>query len=271
MKISEFKNIADSLKPAGRQPVIFLGHGNPMNAITENPYRESWRELGDKLWKPAAVLCISAHWYTRGTFVAMNQRPRTIHDFGGFPRELHEQEYPAPGAPDMAREVIGNVDLTQVKGVIDWGLDHGAWCVLQPMFPDADVPVFQMSIDHEKPAVFHYELGKQLAFLRDKGVLIIGSGNIVHNLFMARPDKASPYSWAVEFDRVAREKLLDKNDAALVSYEKYGVAAQLSAPTNEHYLPLLYALGASAGRQNVEIFNDAFDLASISMTSVIFS
>ncbi len=278
MKLNEFRNITESLSPAQKQPVIFLGHGNPMNVVTDNPYRKSWEELGRRLSKPvskpSAVLCISAHWYTKGSFVTINEHPQTIHDFGGFPAELYAQEYPAPGSPEIAAEVIENVSVAEIEGAADWGLDHGAWCVLKPMFPEADVPVFQLSIDHTKPPVFHYELAKELAFLRKKGVLIVGSGNIVHNLRAARWDNPAPYDWAVEFDSIAREKLLQKDDISLVEYGQFGEAARLSVPTDEHYLPLLYALGASAGssrrgRGEVEIFNETFDLASISMMSVI--
>jgi len=269
MKIAEFKNITDTLTGAEKQPVLFIGHGNPMNVITENPYRESWEKLGAQLSRPNAILCISAHWYTNGTFVTTNEFPPTIHDFSGFAPELYAQQYPAPGAVETAAQVSESLASVPVISATDWGLDHGAWCVLKPMFPAADIPVFQLSIDHTKPPEFHYELGAQLAFLREKGVLIIGSGNIVHNLRMARWDNPEPYGWAVEFDHIAREKLLQKDDAALVEYEKFGEAARLSIPTNEHYLPLLYALGASGKRGEAEIFNDTFDLASISMMSVI--
>jgi 4,5-DOPA dioxygenase extradiol len=269
MKLNEFRNVIDSLSPSPKQPAIFIGHGNPMNVITENPYRKSWAALGNQLTKPNAILCISAHWYTNGVFVTVNERPRTIHDFGGFPPELYAQEYPAPGAAEFAGNVIENIDFTNIEGAEDWGLDHGTWCILKPMFPEADVPVFQLSIDYTKPSEFHYALGRELAFLRNKGVLIIGSGNIVHNLRMARWDGDGVYDWAQEFDIVAREKLTDRDDRALVEYEKFGEAARLSVPTNEHYLPLLYVLGASEGRKDVEIFNDTFDLAAISMMSVI--
>jgi 4,5-DOPA dioxygenase extradiol len=269
MKIGEFKNITGSFSKAEKQPVLFIGHGNPMNVITENPYRKSWEELGSQLPKPNAILCVSAHWYTNGTFVTMNEFPPTIHDFSGFAPELYAQQYPAPGAVELAAQVMENVAGASIRGASDWGLDHGAWCVLKPMFPAADIPVFQLSIDYTRPPEFHYELGAQLAFLREKGVLIIGSGNIVHNLRMARWDDPRPYDWAVEFDHIAREKLVQRDDISLVEYEKFGGAARFAIPTNEHYLPLLYVLGASEKGSKAEIFNDSFDLASISMMSVI--
>ena len=271
MKLNEFKNIADSLSPAPEQPVVFIGHGNPMNVITDNPYRKIWASLGERLVKPNAVLCISAHWYTAGSFVTMNEFPRTIHDFGGFPPELYQEQYPAAGAPELAAEVVEKVKTANIAGSTDWGLDHGTWCVLKPMFPDGDIPVFQLSIDHTKPPQFHYDLGKELTFLRSRGVLILGSGNIVHNLRMASWDDSTPYDWAVEFNETAKQKLTERDDTALVEYAQFGEPARLSIPTEEHYLPLLYALGASEGKAETEIFNDAFDLASISMMSVILN
>lgn len=271
MKLHEFRNITDSFPKAEKPPVLFIGHGNPMNVITENPYRKSWEELGKRLQKPKAVLCVSAHWYTNGTFVTTNEFPRTIYDFAGFPPELYEQQYPAPGAAELAAETIERVTQAGVKGADDWGLDHGAWCVLKPMFPAADIPVFQLSIDHTGPPQFHFDLAKELAFLRNRGVLIIGSGNIVHNLRLVRWEGGAPYDWAFEFAEIAKEKLMQKDFGALVDYRQFGRAAELSVPTNEHYLPLLYALGASGEPSRVEIFNDAFDLGSVSMMSVVLT
>lgn len=271
MKLHEFKNITDSFSKTVEPPVLFIGHGNPMNVITENPYRKSWEELGQQLSKPNAILCISAHWYTNGTFITTNEFPPTIHDFAGFPPELYAEQYPAPGAPELAAETIENVTQTKVEGAQDWGLDHGAWCVLKPMFPAADIPVFQLSIDYTKPPQFHFDLAKELAFLRSKGVLIIGSGNIVHNLRLVRWEGGAPYDWALEFNETAKDRLMKKDFAALVDYRQFGRAAELSIPTNEHYLPLLYALGASGKPGDVEIFNDAFDLGSVSMMSVVLA
>ncbi|HEV7645973.1 MAG TPA: 4,5-DOPA dioxygenase extradiol, partial [Pyrinomonadaceae bacterium] len=215
---------------------------------------------------PTAILCISAHWYTSGTFVTTNETQRTIHDFGGFPDELYAQRYDTPGAPELAEELI---EKTGVTGATDWGLDHGAWSVLKPMFPDGDIPVFQLSIDFKKKPEFHYEMGRELGYLRSKGVLIVGSGNVVHNLRLARWDGGDAFEWAEEFGEYARRNLNERNDTPLIDYHHAGQSADLSVPTNEHYLPLLYALGASAGRSEIEIFNDDFDMGSIAMMSAI--
>jgi 4,5-DOPA dioxygenase extradiol len=254
--------------PAARLPVLFVGHGNPMLAITSNPYAEAWDVLGASLPRPRAVLCVSAHWYVRGTGVTAMTAPRTIHDFGGFPAELFAVEYPAPGDPALAVEVHDL--LAPLPVILDdgWGLDHGAWSVLRHLFPGADVPVVQLSLDATKPPEFHYELGQRLAPLRDRGVLIVGSGNVVHNLRLFTWDPASPaFDWAARFDAECR-RLLDAGDhAPLVDYSALGADAKMAVPTPDHYLPLLYVAGAGAG-DPVTYPVVGFDGGSMSMRSV---
>jgi 4,5-DOPA dioxygenase extradiol len=268
MKLHEFGNLTDTYAATEKMPLLFVGHGNPMLAITDNIFKQGWQELGRRLPHPKAILCISAHWLTRGTFVTMAEQPRTIHDFGGFPQELYDQQYPAPGAVDYARMTIEQVKKVAVHEDFEWGLDHGAWCVLKPMFPEGDIPIYQLSIDATKPPRYHYELAKELAFLRSKGVLIVASGNIVHNLRMMRM-QGEAYDWAVEFDTIVKQRLEAHDDDALVDYEQFGRAARLAIPTNDHYLPLLYALGLRDERDELAFFNDTFDLGSLSMRSVI--
>jgi len=270
MKLKDFGQLANTLEPSDTMPLLFIGHGNPMNAITDNEWRRSWVELGQKLSPPKAILVISAHWLTRGTHVTMNERPETIHDFGGFPQELFQQEYPAPGAVDYAKMVIEGVESVPVHESYEWGLDHGTWSVLKPMFPEAKIPVFQLSIDYYKPIQYHYDLARELAFLRSKGVLIIGSGNVVHNLRAIAPNHPT-LDWAAEFDAFVKEKIENKDHQALVDYQQAGKLAQLAHPTNDHYLPLLYVLGLRNEKDNLEFFNETFDMGSISMRSMIFN
>ncbi len=251
-------------------PVLFVGHGNPMNAITENEFTEGWRRMAQHL-EPRAILCISAHWETRGTRVTMTPKPRTIHDFGGFPRELYEVSYPAPGAPELASSVIQTVKIRSVQEDHDWGLDHGTWSVLVKMFPGANLPVFQLSLDYGMDLNAHYELAKELSFLRRKGVLIIGSGNIVHNLRMARWDSNEPYDWAVSFDEQVKSFIRERNHQALINGERINREAGLSVPTREHYLPLLYALAQQEENEKVTFFNEQLDMGSISMRSLLIS
>jgi 4,5-DOPA dioxygenase extradiol len=252
-------------------PAIFFGHGNPLNAFLRNQYTEAWSNIGNSLPQPKAVLCVSAHWYLPGTAVTAMVQPRTIHDFGGFPRELYEVQYPAPGSPELARRVQNL--LAPVPVELDeksWGLDHGTWSVLCHVFPNARIPVVQLSIDETQPPEFHYELGKSLAPLRDEGVLIVGSGNLVHNLHTyawGRHD-VEPFDWALRFEKLARELLLKDDHAPLVAYESLGRDALLSAPTPDHYLPLLYVMGASRPGDVVIFPIDGFDGGSISMLSV---
>src|SRR5262245_42466385 len=225
-------------------PAIFFGHGNPMNALMNNAYTDAWRRIGEEMPRPRAILAISAHWFVPGTGVTVSTAPRTIHDFGGFPRELYQVEYPAPGEPELARRVQSLLAPTSVHLDTQWGLDHGSWAVLCHVFPQADFPVVQLSIDETQPPAFHYELAKRLAPLRDEGVLIIGSGNLVHNLhtYAWGRHPVEPFDWAVRFEAQARELLLARNHAPLIAYESLGRDAMLSIPTPEHYLPLLYTI-----------------------------
>ena len=254
-----------------RLPAIFIGHGSPMNAIEDNTYSRSWRELGESLPAPIAILCVSAHWTTRGlTKVNVKEWPQTIHDFGGFPAELYAQKYPAPGAPLVARAVINVVRSTRVEPDVEWGLDHGAWSVLMQMFPADDIPVFELSLDLMKTPLAHFQLAKELKCLREKGVLIIGSGNIVHNLGMLTQN-AQPYDWAVTFDEYVADALERRDFMAIVESGSLGPVAQLAHPTPEHFLPILYALGAAGESEIPRSFNAFFELASISMRSFVLS
>ena len=253
-----------------RMPVVFFGHGNPMNALAKNSYTEAWATIGRSIPRPKAVLCVSAHWYVPGTAVTALPRPRTIHDFGGFPRELYEVQYPAPGDPGLAQRVRKLLEPLPVALDQDWGLDHGTWSVLCHVFPQADVPIVQLSIDETQPPQFHYETGRRLAPLRDEGILIIGSGNIVHNLhtYAWGGHKVDPFDWAVRFEKQARELLLHGNDSPLVDYESLGRDALLSAPTPDHYLPLLYVMGCRQDGDEVSFPVEGFDGGSVSMLSV---
>jgi len=253
-------------------PVLFLGHGSPMNAVENNAFSSGWRALGKRLSRPSAILCVSAHWQTAGTAVHISRTPRTIHDFYGFPKELYSVTYPCPGAPEMAERVRGLVRRAQVRRDMEWGLDHGAWSVIRRLFPGADVPVFQLSMDEEQPAAFHYELGRELAPLRDEGVLMVASGNIVHNLgLMAQAANAAPYDWALEFDASVKKLLECGDDSPLIAYESMGGAAELSVPTPEHYWPLLYAMGMRRGGDSVSFPVEGMAHASLSMRCVMFS
>jgi 4,5-DOPA dioxygenase extradiol len=265
------------LKKSDRMPVLFLGHGSPMNAIEDNEYRRAWQALGaqfgQQLSKPELILCISAHWLSRGWWLTAMGQPRTIHDFGGFPQELFDQQYPAPGAPDAAQEISRSIVEPPLNlDMQDWGLDHGTWSVLKPMFPQADIPVIQLSMDYARPPSEHFALGRQLAPLRERGVLIVGSGNIVHNLRAARFDAASDqaYDWAVEFDTKIAGQIARGELAALADFQKLGSVAQLAHPTYDHYLPLLYAAGAAAPDEPMRFFNTGYQGASISMRSAVW-
>jgi 4,5-DOPA dioxygenase extradiol len=251
-------------------PALFLGHGNPMNAIQENAWTRGWAALGAALPRPKAVLCVSAHWYLPATAVCISPQPRTIHDFGGFPPELYRVQYPAPGLPDLAARVARLLGPTPVTLDRSWGLDHGTWSVLMHVYPQADIPVVQLSIDETKAASWHYETAKKLAPLRDEGVLIMGSGNLVHNLhtYSWGNTAAEPYDWAVRFETLARDALRTKGFAPLVSYQSLGRDAMLSAPTPDHYLPLLYVLAQHRPDDAVSFPVEGFDGGSISMLAV---
>lgn len=256
-----------------RMPALFIGHGNPMNAIQENPWTRRWREIGRSLPRPRAILTVSAHWYPPATLVTSNETPPTIHDFGGFPRELYEVQYPAPGSPQIASEVVEALHPIAAGLDARWGLDHGTWSVLAHLFPEADVPVVQMSVDESKDPRFHYEAGMRLAPLRDKGVLILGSGNIVHNLHAYAWGRTAPepFDWATRFEMKTREAMIAGNDEALVEYEALGKDALLSVPTPEHYLPLLYILGSRHAGDKVSFPVEGVDGGSVSMLSVMLA
>lgn len=251
-------------------PAIFFGHGNPLHALSQNAYTEAWANIGKSMPRPCAVLAISAHWYVPGTAVTAMPSPRTIHDFGGFPRTLFEVQYPAPGAPALARRVQELLAPLQVASDLNWGLDHGTWSVLCHVFPQADVPIVQLSIDETQTPAFHYEIGKRLAPLRDEGVLIMGSGNVVHNLhtYAWGRHEVAPYDWAVRFEERVRKCLLASDHAALIDYEALGRDATLSAPTPDHYLPLLYIMGARRSTDQIDFPVEGFDGGSISMLAV---
>lgn len=255
-------------------PVLFIGHGSPMNGIEDNEFSRTWAKFGEEIPKPKAVLVISAHWLTSGTFVTAMEKPKTIHDFGGFPKELFDVQYPAPGNPELALETSKLITTTNVGLDHDWGLDHGTWTVVRHMYPDANIPVLQMSIDYNKPASYHYELSKQLEKLRKKGVLIIGSGNMVHNLRMVAWDKLNEpeygYDWANEINQTFKEKILSHSHNDLMNYEKLGSAAKLAIPTPDHYFPLIYTLGLQGKDDEVNFFNDKAVGGSLTMTSVKF-
>ncbi len=251
-----------------RMPVAFIGHGSPMNALEENRHTLAWRQFGAAIPRPSAVLAVSAHWYTRGLAVTAMEHPRTIHDFGGFPDELFAMQYPAPGSPALARRVQELLAPDPVAKDFSWGLDHGSWSVLVHVFPQHDVPVVQLSIDATRPPAFHYAAGERLAPLRDEGVLILGLGNVVHNLRTARwGPAAAPYDWAARFEALVRDALLRKEAAPLIEWDRAGEAAKLSVPTPEHYLPLLYAAGAQRPDDGVSILTEGIDLGSVSMLS----
>ena len=275
-------NVWSDLPATERMPVLFVGHGSPMNAIEDNRWRQSWQSLGlDLLARPQPprlILCISAHWLTPGWQLTAMDRPRTIHDFGGFPQALFDQQYPAPGSPEAAR-LIGQMVRQPGSGQplvldeTDWGLDHGAWSILKPMFPAADIPVIQLSMDYSRPASEHFALGQQLAPLRERGVLIVGSGNTVHNLRTMRRDAADnqAYDWAIEFDRITAEHIAQQRLPSLCDFQQLGAVAQMAHPSWEHYLPLLYAAGAVHPDDQPSFFNEGFQGASISMRSVVWN
>ena len=249
-------------------PVVFVGHGSPMNAIEANRFPRAWRELARRLPRPDAIVCVSAHWETDGVFASAAHDPETIHDFYGFPEALNRFRYPAHGDAPLAQRIARTVKHARVALDPERGLDHGAWSVLCAMYPEADVPVVELSLDATKPAAFHYRLAKDLAALRGERVLILGSGNIVHNLRRFDFERPEPFDWAVRFNEQVKERIASFEHTELVLYEKLGREAQLSIPTPEHYLPLLYVLAQQSQRDTIEFFNDEV-VSSISMTSVI--
>jgi 4,5-DOPA dioxygenase extradiol len=253
-----------------RMPAIFFGHGNPMNAIASNAWTEAWSAIGRSLPRPRAILCVSAHWYLSGSAVTAIRQPRTIHDFGGFPRPLFEVQYPAPGSPELAQRVAELLAPVPVAQDLSWGLDHGTWSVLVHVFPEADIPVVQLSINESKPANWHYAIARDLAPLRDEGILIMGSGNLVHNLhtYAWGSHEVEPLDWALRFEELARTAMADGEFSTLVGYESLGRDAMLSAPTPDHYLPLLYVLAQRQADEPVTFPVEGFDGGSISMLAV---
>jgi 4,5-DOPA dioxygenase extradiol len=251
-------------------PALFIGHGNPMNALQKNAWTTAWGALGDSLPRPRSILAISAHWYVRGTRVTAEEWPKTIHDFGGFPPELYRVDYPAPGSPALAGRLQELLAPTEVVAATDWGLDHGTWSVLVHLFPRGDVPVVQLSIDRTQPPAFHQALGARLRTLRDEGVLVLGSGNLVHNLeaYAWGAHSAAPYDWAVRFEQQVRELVVKRQHDRLLEYAKLGPDALLSVPTPEHYLPLLYVLGSQREGEPVSFPVSGVDGGSISMLAI---
>lgn len=270
MTIEQLQTLFDDLPETDIMPALFIGHGSPMNGIDDAAYAKKWSNIGKELPRPRAILSISAHWYIPETSVHISTTPRTIHDFYGFPPELYDMQYPAPGSPDVAqvvREIVGSDEVTEDTA---WGLDHGTWIVLRHMFPLHDVPVFQLSINSSKEASYHYHLGETLRALRKRGVLIMGSGNIVHNLSRLNfSGDGSVFPWAERFDAYARDAIIAGDHASLINYHTLGEDAQISIPTPDHYLPLLYVLGTQEKDDVVTFPTEGMDLGSVSMRSVM--
>lgn len=272
MGLGDWKKIADDEKPTAKAPVLFIGHGSPMNALMDTAFTQRLAKLGQTLEKPKAILVVSAHWLTRGTWVATSPNPETIYDFGGFPKELSQVVYAAPGAPEIAKETATLLkDKAAVQHDNEMGLDHGAWTVLKHIYPKADIPVFQLSIDFYQTPQYHYDLAKYLSSLREKGVMIIGSGNIVHNL--RQIDWKNPsggFDWAAEFDETVKKYVNEKNHQGLIDYSKLGTAAAQSIPTNDHYLPLLYTLALQGEKEQAQHIYEGLEYGSISMRCIQF-
>lgn len=272
--LGAFKKFTDELNEQDeKMPVLFIGHGSPMNGIENNEFSQQWQKMGKEL-QPKAVLVVSAHWLTNGTHITAMDHPKTIHDFGGFPQELFEVQYPAPGDVQLAKETKDLIKSTNVGLNHDWGLDHGAWTVIRRMYPDAKIPVLQLSVDYSKPASYHYNLAKELSALRKKGVLIIGSGNMVHNLRMVAWDKFNEpnygYDWAIEMHELFKKKITDSDHQSLINYETLSKSAKLAIPTPDHYYPLMYTLGLQEKNEEPFFFNDKLVAGSLNMTSVKF-
>lgn len=275
MKLTELDKLSSTLSGTEPMPLLFLGHGSPMNTLEDNEFTRSFREIGSKIERPKAILCVSAHWETPGTFVTAMEHPPTIHDFGGFPEALYKVQYPAPGSPELANETKGLV-TSKLVGLTDkWGLDHGAWSVIRHLYPDADIPVVQLSLDYRMSPKSHFELAQELAALRKKGVLIIGSGNLVHNLSRLAWDRLNEigygYDWAEEARTKMNDWILEGNYEPLLDYEKQGTALKLSIPSPDHFLPLLYVLALKDSRDEISLFNDKLLAGSLSMTSVFIN
>ena len=272
MKLNALNKLTTPLRSTPKMPVLFLGHGSPMNAIEENEFVEGFRNIGKSIPKPDAILCVSAHWETRGTFVTAMELPKTIHDFGGFPKALFDVQYPAPGFPELADKTKSLITTTNVESDFGWGLDHGAWSVIKHLYPNADVPVIQMSLDYYQTPQYHYELMKELTSFRKKGVLIIGSGNMVHNLRLVAWDNFDSdnfaFDWALEASEKMKKYILNGDHKKLINYRCHGLAFELAIPTPEHYLPLLYVMALKEENEDVHLFNDKAVAGSLTMTSV---
>ena len=271
--LSAFKNFTSGLAEQEQlMPVLFVGHGSPMNGIEDTAFSRRWTQMAKEIPTPNAVLVVSAHWFTKGTKITAMDFPKTIHDFGGFPKELFEVQYPAPGNAALAKETKGLIHSANVKLDHDWGLDHGTWTIIRHMYPTANIPVLQLSIDYTKPAQYHYDLAKELYALRKKGVLIIGSGNMVHNLRMVAWDKLNDkeyaYDWATKMNNKFKELIQKGDHKPLINYSSLGKDALLAIPTPEHYLPLMYSLGLKGNKDNISFFNDKAVGGSLTMTSV---
>lgn len=271
MKLNELNKMIEPFNSTEKMPVLFLGHGNPMNAIQDNEFVQGFRHIGTEITKPNAILCVSAHWETRGTFVTAMENPPTIHDFGGFPKELFDVQYPAPGSPELAEETKALIKKTEVGLDDKWGLDHGAWSVIKHLYPNADIPIIQMSLDYYQTPKYHYELAQELKSLREKGVLIVGSGNMVHNLKMVawkHLNETYGFDWALEANEKMKQFILNDDHQSLINFSRQGKEFQLAIPTPEHYLPLLYSLALKDKNDTISLFNDKHVGGSLSMTSV---
>jgi 4,5-DOPA dioxygenase extradiol len=271
--LSSFKKFTEGLAEEEQlMPVLFIGHGSPMNGIEDNEFSQRWTQMAKEIPVPKAVLVVSAHWFTRGTHITAMEFPETIHDFGGFPQALFDVQYPAPGNPELAKETAGLIHSAGVGLAHDWGLDHGTWTVVGRMYPDAKIPVLQLSIDYTKPPQYHYDLAKEIYALRKKGVLIIGSGNMVHNLGMVSWQNINNpgfgFDWALQMNDTCKELITSGTHDKLIKYENLGREAQLSIPTPEHYLPLLYTLALQGNKDEISFFNDKAVAGSLTMTSV---
>ncbi|MEO8236370.1 MAG: 4,5-DOPA dioxygenase extradiol [Flavobacterium sp.] len=275
MNLNDLNTISSQFSLTPKMPILFLGHGNPMNAIEENQFVAGFRNIAKTLPKPNAILCISAHWFTKGTKVTAMEFPPTIHDFGGFPSALFAVQYPAKGSPELAKETKHLLSPTLVELDEKWGLDHGAWSVIKHLYPEANIPVIQLSIDYTKPANYHFELAQKLQLLRHRGILIIGSGNIIHNLRLVDFNNFNKvdygYDWAIEAQETINSYLLEGNYKPLINYKNQNSSFQLAIPTPDHYLPLLYTLGLQDKTDNLTLFNDNLLAGSLSMTSVKIS
>lgn len=269
--LREFKYFSEGLKKRNeKMPVMFVGHGSPMNAIEENEFTKEWARIGKDMPLPPAIISISAHWLTKGTYVTAMEKPETIHDFYGFPKELFDVEYPAKGNPALANQTKEAIHKAEVLLDKEWGLDHGTWSVLRRMYPEANIPVIQLSIDYSKKARWHFELAQELAALRNKGVLIMGSGNIVHNLGLVNwKNPEGHYDWAEEINSKFKESIFNNEINKLIDYENFGSSAKLAVPTEDHYFPMLYVMGLKQNNEEIKFFNDKTVLGSVSMTSFI--